>query len=289
MKKILIIGSQGMLGQQLEKIFAADANYEVVGWDKEKIDITNAIQTREKILELKPQIIINAAAYNNVDKIETDDKEIAMKLNAEAPSTLAKIANELDSLLVHYSSDYVFKGDSKIGYKEIDEPAPINVYGASKLAGEEAARSAHNYYILRTSRLFGPPASSPGAKKSFVDLMLALSKEKKEFDLVDEEWASPTYVVDLANRTKEIIEFKEPYGLYHVANSGGCTWYGFGNEVFKLAGLTDIVTHAVSSDKFPRPAARPAYSELLSFKLHPMRSWQSALKEYIEPLIVEKK
>lgn len=179
MKKILIIGNQGMLGQQLEKIFVADSNYEVIGWDKDKIDITNESQTREKILELKPQIIINAAAYNNVDKIETDDKEMAMKINAQAPFTLARLANEINALLLHYSSDYVFKGDQKIGYKEIDEPSPVNAYGVSKLAGEKAVQTARNYYILRSSRLFGPPAFSPGAKKSFVDLMLALAKEKK--------------------------------------------------------------------------------------------------------------
>ncbi|KKU08273.1 MAG: dTDP-4-dehydrorhamnose reductase [Candidatus Magasanikbacteria bacterium GW2011_GWA2_45_39] len=278
-----------MLGQQLETVFRAAAQYEVAGWDRGDIDITEAQQTREKIIALKPDIIINAAAYNNVDKAETDDKELAMRINGEAVGTLAAVANELGALLVHYSSDYVFAGDAKIGYKEIDEPSPISVYGESKLAGEKAARTAHSYYLLRTSRLFGPPASGVGAKKSFVDVMLALAKEKKEFDLVDEEWSSPTYVADLAKRTKEIIEQQEPYGLYHVTNSGACTWFGFGKEVFKLAGLSEVVTRSVSSSSFPRPAKRPAYSELTSMKLHPMRPWQDALKEYIEPMVIEKK
>lgn len=278
-----------MLGTQLERVFRADAQYEVVGWDRTEIDITQAQSAREKITAFKPDVIINAAAYNNVDKAEADDKELAMKINGEAVETLAGIANDLGALLVHYSSDYVFAGDKKIGYKEIDEPSPISVYGESKLAGEKAARAARAYYLLRTSRLFGAPARSPGAKKSFVDVMLSLAKEKKEFDLVDEEWSSPTYVVDLAKRTKEIIEAREPYGLYHVTNSGACTWYGFGGEVFKLAGLKDIVTRPVSSSAFPRPAKRPAYSELVSMKLHPMRLWQEALKEYIEPMVVEKK
>lgn len=289
MKRILIIGNLGMLGQQLEKVFSAVARHEVTGWDRGDIDITDALAAREKIIALKPEIIINAAAYNNVDKAETDDKELAMKINGEAVETLADIANELGAVLAHYSSDYVFAGDKKMGYKEIDEPNPISAYGESKLAGEKAARRAHAHYLIRTSRLFGAPAASPGAKKSFVDVMLALAKDKKEFDLVDEEWSSPTYVVDLARRTKEIIEAPEPYGLYHLANSGACTWYGFGKEIFSVAGLKDVVTRPVPSCNFPRPAKRPQYSELVSMKLCPLRPWQDALKEYIEPMVIEKK
>ncbi|MBI5229777.1 MAG: dTDP-4-dehydrorhamnose reductase [Candidatus Magasanikbacteria bacterium] len=289
MKNICIIGNLGMLGAQLESVFREDEAYDVVGWDKEEIDITDASRAREKIIACKPDIIINAAAYNNVDKAETDDKELAMKINGEAVETLAKIANELGALLVQYSSDYVFAGDKKIGYTEINEPSPISVYGESKLAGEEAARSARAYYLLRTSRLFGASASSAGAKKSFVDIMLSLAKDKKEFDLVDEEFASPTYVVDLARRTKEIIEAEEPYGLYHVTNSGACTWYGFGAEIFRLARLKNVVTRPVPVSAFPRPAKRPAYSELVSMKLRPLRPWQDALKEYIEPMVIDKK
>jgi dTDP-4-dehydrorhamnose reductase len=129
--------------------------------------------------------------------------------------------------------------------------------------------------------LFGRPALSEGAKKSFVDVMLKLADEKDFLELVDEELSSPTYVLDLAGRTREIIEWKKPYGIYHVTNSGACTWYGWAKKIFELSGES-VKIIPVDADKFPRPAKRPKYSVLLNTKLPPMRSWENALEDYLK-------
>jgi dTDP-4-dehydrorhamnose reductase len=202
--KILIIGSKGMLGQELVKVFSNDKNNEVIAWDKEDLDITNEKEVKEKISELKPQIIINAAAYNAVDKAEEPKEfEIAKKINGEAPGYLAKTAKKIDAVLVHYSTDYVFDGEPeipepqgchhncgscglhegfepKIGFDETAKPNPINNYGKSKLLGEQAVQSnSEKYYIIRLSKLFGKPAEALGAKKSFFDVMLEAGKKNK--------------------------------------------------------------------------------------------------------------
>lgn len=303
--KILIIGSKGMLGGALAEAFAGE---ELFLWDLEDIDITDEKQVQEKIGELKPDVIINAAAYNAVDKCETEEGfAIAKKVNGEGPGYLAAIAKDLGAVFVHYSSDYIFGGEmKKEGFKEDDEPSPVNKYGESKLLGEQAVQKyGDKYYILRTCKLFGKIGKSEVAKKSFVDLMLQLASERDKLEVVDEEYASPTYALDLAKRTKEIILSGEvapamrrgtapprfPYGIYHVTNSDACTWYEFAKEIFKikntkLAGAPHVAGHLpeiipVSSDKFPRPARRPKFSVLLNTKLPKMRSWREALEEYL--------
>lgn len=278
--KILIIGAKGMLGQYLAEVFSGN---ELYLWDREEIDITDEAQVREKITELKPELIVNAAAYNAVDKCEEEDGfAIAKKVNGQGPGYLAKIAKELNSIFVHYSSDYVFAGENKDGYKEDDQPSPVNKYGESKLLGEQnVAKFGEKYYILRTCKLFGKPASSIEAKKSFVDLMLNLAEKRDKLEVVDEEYASPTYALDLAKRTKEIIDNKHPYGIYHTTNSEACTWYEFAQEIFKIKKI-DIEVESVSSDKFPRPARRPKFSVLLNTKLPEVRSWKESLKEYLK-------
>jgi dTDP-4-dehydrorhamnose reductase len=202
--KILIIGAKGMLGQELVKVFSSGKSIEIIAWDKEELDITNHIEVNEKISELKPNIIINAAAYNAVDKAEDPKEfEIAKKINGEAPGYLAIIAKKIDAVLVHYSTDYVFDGEPeipepqgchhncgscglhegfepKIGFDENAKPNPINNYGRSKLMGEQAIqKNADKYYIIRLSKLFGKTATAPGAKKSFFDVMLEAGKKNK--------------------------------------------------------------------------------------------------------------
>ncbi|MBI2099123.1 dTDP-4-dehydrorhamnose reductase [Candidatus Uhrbacteria bacterium] len=275
--KTLIIGAKGMLGQELVKVFSYG---QVLAWDKEEIDITDKNDVLKKILETKPDLIINAAAYNAVDKAE-EDEATANLLNGTAVSYLAQAATIGGAAIIHYSTDYVFDGTNKNGYAEDARPAPLSVYGRSKLLGEkELVRNADKHYLIRTSRLFGPPAASGAAKKSFPDAILDLAKTKKYLDLVDEEYSSPTYAKDLASRTKEIMDKQMPYGIYHAANSGACTWYGFGKKVLEIA-KEGAVCRPVSSSAFPRPAKRPAYSELISTKMPPLRSWEEALTEYL--------
>jgi len=274
--KILIVGSQGMLGQELAKVFA---NEEITLWDRNDLDITDREMVYSKIEALRPDVIINAAAYNNVDACE-ENAEPAMRINGDGPIFLARAAEQIGAKFIQYGSDYVFDGTKKEGYTEDDLPHPISKYGESKLATENVFAHCTRCYVIRTSRLFGRPALSEGAKKSFVDVMIKLGREKESLDLVDEEWGNPTYVVDLAKQTKVLVNGFYPSGIYHATNEGACTWYGFGQEIFRQTGI-NIRTNPVPTSKFPRPARRPMFSSLINTKLPRMRSWQDALKDYL--------
>lgn len=306
-KKILIIGSEGMLGQELAKVFKKDKNFEVVSWDRKDIDISKEKEVASKISKEKPDFILNAAAYNAVDKCEEDKKEfeLAKKINGLAPGYLAKAANKIGAILIHYSSDYVFNGEPEIpeptgcthhcsscslhqgfepeiGFKEDALPDPVSKYGKTKLLGEkEVTKNTSKFYLIRLSKLFGKPAKSEGAKRSFFDIMLELGKKNKEVRVIDEETSCFTYAPDLAQKTKEILEAKKPFGIYHIVNGGACTWYEAVLELYKIAKLKTKVI-PVDSSEFPRPAKRPYYSVLLNTKLNPMRSYKEALKEYLK-------
>ncbi|KKQ14492.1 MAG: dTDP-4-dehydrorhamnose reductase [Candidatus Moranbacteria bacterium GW2011_GWF2_36_839] len=327
MQKILIIGSKGMLGQELVKTFKKDKDYKVIAWDKEDIDISKEKEVSKKIGFTKPNIIINAAAYNAVDKCEESKKEyeIAKKINGLAPGYLAASAKKNKAVLVHYSTDYVFNGEPEIpepagcshscascslhqgfqpevGFDENAKPSPISNYGKSKLIGEkEVAKNTKSYYIIRLSKLFGKPAIGEGAKRSFFDVMLEAGKKNKEVHpvkspqsgdakgvfnrvkAVDEETSCFTYAPDLAKKTKEILDAKKPFGIYHIVNSGPCTWYEAAVELYRQAKIkTKIIP--VDGNEFPRPAKRPFYSVLVNTKLNPMRSWKEALKEYLKSM-----
>lgn len=279
--KLLILGAKGMLGQALVKEFVG-ANYEVAGWDRAELDITDRERVLEKIGALKPKIIINAAAYNNVDKAETEDSDLAFKINRDAVGYLAEASARVSSIFAHYSTDYVFRGDKIEGYSEDDAPEPQSVYAKSKFEGEKAA----SFYLIRTSHLFGLAGAGDGAKKSFVETMIDLVKNqgKTELDLIDEEVSSPTYVVDLARATRELIESGAPAGIYHRTNSGACvTWYEWAQKIFELSGLS-VKLNPVPASNFFRPAPRPKFSKLLTTKLLPLRPWEEALAEYLATL-----
>ncbi len=283
--KVLILGYKGMLGQSLTDEFKNNG-YEVVLWDKEDIDVGDFELLNQKIKEVQPNILINATAVNAVDKIEEDPNvfELAWKINGEAIGELAKICKEQNILLVHYSSDYVFYGDKKEGYDENSETNPVDKYGQTKARGEKLLQEkGDKYYLIRLSKLFGKPAISEGAKKSFVDTMIWLANEggKTHLDLVDEEISSPTYAPDLAIFTRNLLEENKPFGIYHGANSGVCSWYELGKATFELKNIK-IDISPVSGDKFQRPAKRPVYSELKNTKMPLQRSWQEALKEYLK-------
>jgi dTDP-4-dehydrorhamnose reductase len=312
-KKVLIIGAKGMLGQELVLLFKSDSDYKVTAWDFDKIDVTDELQVKEKITKLSPNIIINATGYNAVDLCEKDKAEFekAKKINGKAPGYLAKIAKKLDATFVQYSTDYVFSGMPElpepagcggacsscnlhegfvpqIGFDENAIPEPIQKYGKTKLMGEEAVeRNGEKYYIIRLSKLFGKPAKAKNAKKSFFDVMLAIGKNPpaggKEVKAVDEETSCFTYAPDLAKKTKEIIEANKPFGIYHVANDGACTWYEAVVELYRMAKIKTKVI-PVSGDEFPRPAQRPYVSTLINTRLNPLRSYKLALKEYLKEL-----
>lgn len=277
-RKVLIIGSKGMLGHDLMAVFG-DLN--PVGADKKELDIADGAAVEKFILDLKPDIIINAAAYTDVDGCETN-QDSAMKVNGYAVGYLAKISQKIGAILVHYSTDYVFDGKKPEGYKEDDEPKnPVNFYGKSKLLGEKLLKeNCKNYYLIRTSWLFGKNG------KNFVDTILRIGKEKKELKVVNDQYGKSTYTVDLAKKTKELLEGKYPFGIYHITNEGTTTWYDFTLKIFEIykkmhpeEKLAKVILCA--SAEFPRPAKRPAWSILLNTKLPPSRPWQEAIKEYL--------
>lgn len=295
--KVLIIGSHGMLGQEFMRqlgvasessrsLSAATPNgNEVVGWGREDLDITNETEVMEKIGALKPSVIFNCAAYNNVDKAE-DEPEIAFAINGEAVGYLAKAAAASGATLVHFSTDYVFDGEQKEGYTEEDLPNPISVYGQSKTLGEQRLfaisqfRNFANWYLIRTSKLFGPPGTGATSKKSFPEMMLGFARAKGRIEAIDAEIGSPTYVKDLAERCLQLIEQKMTPGIYHIVNDGACGWYEYAKIAVESAGVTAEVV-PVGPEKFPRKAKRPAYSILLNTKLLALRPWQEALKEFL--------
>jgi dTDP-4-dehydrorhamnose reductase len=305
--KILIIGAKGMLGQELVNTFKRDKEYAVFTWDKTEIDITKKNEVNGKIEKLKPAIIINAAAYNAVDKAEKSKKEfeLAKKLNGKAPGYLAKIAKKIGATLVHFSTDYVFDGNPEIkepesckhscsscvlhdnfqpqiGFDENANPRPLSNYGKSKLIGEkEITKNTKKYYIIRLSKLFGKPGKTKGAKKSFFDVMLEAGKKNKAIKVVDEETSCFTYAPDLARKTKEIVESKKLFGIYHVVNSEPCTWHEAVLELYKQAKIKAKVM-PVAASEFLRSAKRPYYSVLLNTKLNPLRSYKEALSEYLK-------
>ncbi|HLM83976.1 MAG TPA: dTDP-4-dehydrorhamnose reductase [Candidatus Bathyarchaeia archaeon] len=280
--KILIIGSQGSLGQDLVHVFERDMNWEVFAYDRDQVDIISEDGLRKKVEDVQPDAVINATGYNAVDKCETDEieYELAKKVNGYGPGMLAKICKEKDIPLVHYVSDYIFDGE-KGEYLETDKPNPISNYGRSKLLGEdEIKKNTDKFYLIRTSKLFGKAGKSETSKKSFFETMIALAKDNPVLKIVDDEKSCFTYTPDLALETKKMIEENIPFGTYHIVNEGACTWYEAALQLFKLTKM-DVEVIPVSSAEFPRPAKRPKASVLLNTKLKPLRDYKEALREYL--------
>jgi dTDP-4-dehydrorhamnose reductase len=272
------------LGEYLIDEFEENG-WKVFGFDREGLDITNTTKGREKIEEIQPEVVINAAALNDVDGIEENKQKFkrAQEVNGYAPGQLAEICADNNIKFIHYSTDFVFKGDKKEGYTEDDEPNPINKYGETKLLGEQQVKEkGHDYYIIRAARLFGEQGSSSNSKRSFVDTMIYLATEGKQdkLEIVDEQEGSLTYKKDLAQTTKEIVEKDYDPGVYHAANKGSCTWYEWAEKTFEYADI-DVDYKAVTAEEFPRPAEIPDYSELKNTKLPEQRHWKKALKDYL--------
>ncbi|MFA5022227.1 MAG: dTDP-4-dehydrorhamnose reductase [Patescibacteria group bacterium] len=277
-QKILILGANGMLGHELEKVFA-DKN--PVIWDQANLDITKEQEIKEKIGELKPTLILNAAAYTDVDCSEKNIS-LANAVNGLAPGYLASVSKELGAILVHYSTDYVFDGRQKLGYIETDLPNPLGAYGKSKLLGEQLVqKNGEMYYVIRSSWLFGE-----FGVKNFVQRILTKAQIQRKLKVVNDHFGKPTFAKDLALRTREIIDGSKPYGIYHVTNEtplGGITWYDLAKKSIELKNLKNDVVPC-SSDEFPQPAPRPQYAALINTKLEPTRSWEEALREYLVSL-----
>jgi len=271
---ILIVGSKGMLGQELMTLLGDAAR----GVDIGEIDITDLESVQRVLLTLKPRVVVNAAAYTNVDGCETE-VELAMQVNGEGVAFLAMISKEIGAKLVQVSTDYVFNGGKGTPYREDDAPAPLSIYGESKLAGEMNAVFNPDHLIVRTQWLYGH------AGKNFVETMLRLGPERGELRVVDDQIGSPTWTCDLALAIKALID-KDCRGIYHAANAGFVSWHGFATEIFRLAGLK-VTVHPIPTSEYPLPAKRPLYSTLDCGKLmqdtgFAPQPWQDALKRYLE-------
>lgn len=208
-------------------------------------------------------------------------------LNVQLVRYLAEVAIEYSCVLVHYSSDYVFSGDIKIGYTETAQPNPINIYGQSKLKGEKELISLSGkglqWYIIRTARLFGTKGSGDRAKPSFFEQMLEISKHQKDIPVVNDEYSCFTFTPDLVAATLDLITSKDSFGIYHITNDGSASWYQAAKYFFERLGVS-LNIRPVSGELISRPAKRPTYSQLINTKRPKLRSWQEAVDEYCKKL-----
>ena len=283
--KILITGANGMLAKAVRERFKEHELIltDVVGTEL-SLDITNIEEVKEFVSNVKPDVIINCAAYTAVDKAESEE-ELARKINSDGPKNLAIVANQNNCKLVHISTDYVFGGDLSLEeiYKEDDKKAPVTAYGRTKLAGEEAIEeNTKEFYIFRTAWLYGDG-------KNFVRTMLKFGKEKEELKVVCDQHGSPTYAVDLADIIYQALEKKIPYGIYHTTNLGFTTWYEFTKKIYEMAGISCRVKPVTSEEyarEFGSAAKRPANSMLSKEKILdagiPVPSWEDALERYLK-------
>lgn len=271
MFKILLLGASGQLGKALKKEFSED--FEVSAFDKNELDILDFAKVEEICEKLKPDFILNAAAFTNVDQAESE-QDLAMKINSEAVGNLAEICKKLGAKLIHFSTDYVFDGKNENGYLEDNETNPINFYGKSKLAGEQKIQeSGCDFAIVRTSWLFGEG-------ENFVTKMLELAKNNSEIKVVSDQIGSSTFTEDLAKATREILERKQNE-TFHATNSGTTNWADFARKIFEIKKLPTKVIN-ISTEKFPTPARRPRNSILRNSKLSEMRRWEEGLKEFLK-------
>jgi dTDP-4-dehydrorhamnose reductase len=276
--KILILGHKGMLGSDL--MLRMMAAHNVTGRDVDDFDITLEDDCGRVIAECSPDVVINAAAYTNVDGCETD-RDRCFTVNAVGVKNIALACRGKGIRIVHFSTDYIFDGRKETPYVEGDEPAPLNVYGASKLEGERFLQALSDRWLLiRTAWLYGRNG------KNFVKTILEKAAAVKTLDIVDDQIGAPTYSWDLAAAVQVLIEGGHE-GLFHLTNRGRCSWYEFACKIVQYAGLNDVIVRPIPSSGLARPAARPAWSVLSTRKFSEatgkaMRFWQIALQDYLE-------
>jgi dTDP-4-dehydrorhamnose reductase len=292
--RVLVTGADGQVGRALLKSFVGSA--EVIACNRNSLDLANADQIRKKVRDVAPDIIVNAGAYTAVDRAESE-RESAFAVNGRAPGILAEEAQRASALLIHYSTDYVFNGSKSGPWVEDDATDPLSVYGASKLAGEDAIRNAGGrYLIFRTSWVYAPEG------KNFVLTMLRLGRERDSLNVVDDQVGAPTTAAELARATHAITTgilagkfdaAAECVGTYHMTCSGSVSWCGFARAIFErapdlLGGKTPVV-NPIATSAYPTPARRPHNSVLSNEKLNRtfgmrLAPWETALDEVLKAI-----
>ncbi len=295
MKKILLTGIHGQVGHALQQTLVKD---QVIALSREQCDLSQPAQIRALIQQYKPDIIINPAAYTAVDKAETEIN-LAYAINATAPEVMAEEAKKLGARFIHFSTDYVFDGTQSQAYKESDATNPVSVYGKSKLAGEQAVQAVGgDYLIFRTSWVYAPWG------KNFLNTMLRLGSEREQLSVVNDQHGAPTSAIAIARAIQQVLAFKNANsadlsGIYHLTNHGVTTWYAFAVGIFKAyeakrveSGWPTLKIQSdqvkpISTEVYPTPAKRPAFSSLNNGKLKQtfgvtLPSWEESLAEVIE-------
>ena len=276
MKNILVTGAQGQLGYDVIRALQKQ-NYHPIGVDRKQMDLTDNKEIQRVLAALNPDAIIHCGAYTAVDQAEIE-VEICYQVNAEATKILAMYAAQKEIPFIYISTDYVFDGTKQGAYVETDEPNPVNVYGASKLKGEQYVQDLLDaYFIVRISWVFGITGGN------FVKTMLRLSESHDKLDVVADQEGSPTATVDLAPLLISMLQSKK-YGLYHVTNEGFCSWFEFAKEIFSRFAV-DTIINPIQSKDFPTKAKRPVNSKMSKDKLveagfTPLPTWQEGLENW---------
>jgi dTDP-4-dehydrorhamnose reductase len=280
--KVAVIGSTGQLGQDLMRVFGEDAK----GFAHEALDVTDEAGVASAIGSLMPDWVLNTAAFHRVDDCEVDPTH-TFAVNAIGALNVARAADDVGSGVVFYSTDYVFGGEERERdhpYEEADNPAPLSVYGTSKVAGEQLTVQANpRHLVVRSAGLYGTATSRKGW--TFPELMLNKARTDGFVRVVMDQVLSPTFTADLAQKTKELIE-NDVTGLFHLTNDGECSWFEFARGAFDLAGV-EAEMEPVDSGQFQQRARRPPYSALTTTRLEavglePLRHWKEALKVYLQ-------
>ena len=269
------------MGYDLTRVLGQD--YNLVALNRQALDITNNQAVMAIMAKEKPEFVINATAYNKVELAETE-KDLAFNVNSTAVGNLAKASAKEGAIFIHVSTDYVFDG-SKEFFEESDIPRPLNVYGQSKLAGEELVKAtSEKYYLIRTSAVFGVKQGKQ--KMNFVDRMVSLARQGQSLKVVNDQVTSPTYSLDLAYKIKELIEKPGSFGIYHITNQGSCSWHEFTLKILELMNIKSAVT-TIKAENSGSKAIRPKMSVLKNLALEkagfaPMPAWQDALQRYLK-------
>ncbi len=277
---ILITGILGQLGYDLAKEFTK-RGVEYIAPSLEELELTTEAGAKNFILEKKPEVVVHCAAYTAVDKAESE-AELALTVNGLGTRWVAEACREVGAKMIYISTDYVFGGDGKTPYEVDDEKKPVNVYGRSKLLGEDAVNAVvDKHFIVRTSWVFGINGHN------FIKTMLKLAQTKKKLNVVNDQIGSPTYTPDLSKLLADMAA-SDKYGVYHATNEGFCSWADFAREIFEQAGL-DVEVDGVPTIEYPTPAKRPFNSRLSKKSLDEagfdrLPPWQDALKRYLVEL-----
>lgn len=273
----LVTGSYGQLGTDLQTVLAGTPDDVVNAVDVDTLDITDSAAVSAAVDDFRPDVLVNAAAYTAVDPAEANEP-VAYKVNATGPAVLAAALARGTGRLIHVSTDYVFAGDAEKPYEVDDQPDPRSAYGRTKLAGELAVRDLlpDRSHVVRTAWVYG------GGGPNFVKTMARLERERETVSVVDDQRGSPTWSADLARALVELARSSAPAGTYHCTGSGDTTWFGFTQAIFEELGADPSRVLPTTTDKFPRPAPRPAFSVLSDTAwraagLTPMPHWRDAL------------